>query len=74
MNIILYKSDTCPQCKVIKMKLDQKGLTYTEEKDTEVMASRGVRSIPQLEVDGVRYTTVKAAADWIRAQEATNNG
>lgn len=56
------------------MKLDQKGLVYTEEKDTEVMASRGIRSIPQLEVDGVRYTTVKAAADWIRAQEAANNG
>ena len=36
MNIVLYKSTTCPQCKVVKMKLDKKGLVY-EEKLTDNM-------------------------------------
>ena len=31
MNITLYKSATCPQCKVAKIKLDQKGLSYVEK-------------------------------------------
>ena len=72
MNIILYKSDTCPQCRVLKMKLDKKGIRYTEEKDIRVMTERGIHSIPQLEVDGVLYPSVKAASDWINAQEVQN--
>lgn len=69
MNVILYKSNTCPQCKVIKMKLEKRGIPFTEELDTDVMDARGIKGIPTLEVDGVRYTSVKAASDWINAQE-----
>lgn len=69
MKIILYKSDTCPQCKVLKMKLDKKGIPYVEEKDVRVMTELGIHTIPQLEVDGVRYTSLKAANEWINAFE-----
>ena len=30
MNITLYKSSTCPQCRIVKMKLEKKGLPYNE--------------------------------------------
>lgn len=72
MNIILYKSTTCPQCKVAKIKLESKGISFTEELDISVMESRGVRSIPTLEVDGTLYTSLREINNWIKSQEATN--
>lgn len=73
MNIILYKSATCPQCRVIKMKLDKKGLPYTE-KLTENMtqaelAEVGIKGIPTMFVDGEKMTNLREMAKWIDAQE-----
>ena len=74
MKVTLYKSPTCPQCKVLKMKLEKKGIPFEEINDEAIMAQRGVKSIPQLEVDGVRYTTVGEANKWINAQNEVTNG
>lgn len=70
MNIILYKSATCPQCKVVKMKLEKKGIPFTEEMDISVMESRGVRGIPTLEIDGELITNLRDINNWVNAQEA----
>ena len=70
MNITLYKSATCPQCKVVKMKLEKKGIPFTEETDISVMESRGVRGIPTLEVDGELITNLRDINNWVNAQEA----
>lgn len=70
MNITLYKSATCPQCKVVKMKLEKKGIPFTEEMDISVMESRGVRGIPTLEVDGELITNLRDINNWVNAQEA----
>ena len=70
MNIILYKSATCPQCKVVKMKLEKKGIPFTEEMDISVMESRGVRGIPTLEIDGELITSLRDINNWVNAQEA----
>ena len=70
MNIILYKSATCPQCKVVKMKLEKKGIPFTEEIDIGVMESRGVRGIPTLEIDGELITNLRDINNWVNAQEA----
>ena len=51
--ITLYKSNTCPNCKMLKMKLDKKGVQYEECLDVEVMKSKGISALPQLEVDGI---------------------
>ena len=72
MNIILYKSNVCGQCKVVKMKMEKKGIPFTEETDVDVMTSRGVKGIPTLEIDGERITDLRAINDWINAQEAQN--
>ena len=76
MNIVLYKSTTCPQCKVVKMKLDKKGLPYTEKlvddmTPTELSAA-DVRGIPTMFVDGVKMTNQREMCKWIDAQEANN--
>ena len=70
MNITLYKSATCPQCKVVKMKLEKKGIPFTEEMDISVMESRGVQGIPTLEIDGELITNLRDINNWINAQEA----
>ena len=72
MNIILYKTATCPQCKVVKTKLENKGLSYTEELDADVMAARGVDSIPTLEIDGEKITNLRQMCKWVDAQEVNN--
>ena len=72
MNIILYKSNVCGQCKVIKTKMEKKGIPFTEETDINVMISRGVKGIPTLEIDGERITDLREINNWINAQEAQN--
>ena len=72
MNIILYKSNTCPQCKVVKMKLEKKGIPFTEELDVDTMTAKGVKHIPTLEVDGERMIDIGTINKWINAQEAQN--
>jgi glutaredoxin len=46
----------CPQCNVLKSKLDSKGIKYESitslEIIQEVAKSQGFRSVPILEVDG----------------------
>ena len=66
MNVVLY-STHCPKCKVLALKLKQKGINYEEINDVEVMKSTGFVSAPKLEVDGVVYD-FKEAVEWIGAQ------
>lgn len=64
--IILYEHG-CPRCKVLKMKLDQKGIKYENVTDVEVMKSKGFQEAPKLEVDGV-VMDFKTAVEWIKEQ------
>lgn len=76
MNIVLYKSTTCPQCKVVKMKLDNKGLSYTEKlvdnMTSAELAEADVKSIPTMFVDGEKMTNQRLMCKWIDAQEVNN--
>ena len=51
-SIILYEHG-CPKCKILKMKLDQKGVQYQNISDVELMKAKGFQEAPKLEVDGV---------------------
>ena len=42
------------------MKLEKKGIEYTECQDMEKMREMGLRSLPVLEMDGELYTFEKA--------------
>ena len=48
---ILY-STGCPKCKVLKMKMDAKGIQYTENSSVDEMLKLGIKSAPILSVNG----------------------
>ncbi len=63
-NVILYEHG-CPRCKVLKSKLDQKGIAYVTVNDVQVMQSLGFEEAPKLEVDGV-IMSFKEAVEWVK--------
>ena len=65
-SIILYEHG-CPRCKVLKSKLDQKGIKYEDISDVEVMKSKGFQEAPKLDVNGV-IMDFKEAVKWIGEQ------
>lgn len=67
--VILYEHG-CPNCKMLKMKLDQKGIEYETVNDIEVMKAKGFHEAPKLEVDGV-VMGFREAISWVKEQ---NNG
>lgn len=65
-SVILYEHG-CPRCKILKMKLDQKGVQYESITDIEVMKEKGFKEAPKLEVDGA-VMDFKEAVDWLKEQ------
>ena len=51
MKIVLY-STGCPRCKVLKKKLNEKNIAYTENCSVDEMLSLGITQVPMLDVDG----------------------
>lgn len=51
-SIIVYSSPSCPQCKMIKMQLQLKGIEYKDIQDVEVLASMNIHKVPTLCVNG----------------------
>jgi hypothetical protein len=64
---VVFHSSHCPKCKVLEMKLKQKGIEYEENNDVDVMVALGMQSAPGLEVNGV-VMDFKKAVEWIGAQ------
>lgn len=62
MEVTLYTTG-CPQCRVLKQKLDEKGIAYNLETDVSKVIERGFSSAPVLEVDG-NMMTFKDAVNW----------
>lgn len=63
MNIVLYSTD-CPVCVMLKEKLKQHNIDFTESKDTEIMLQKGITAVPVLEVNGELYNARKAL-EWV---------
>lgn len=63
--IILYKTPTCPKCKVLKKKLEDKGVEFTENEDIDEMLSMGIMNAPTLSVNG-ELLDFMSALDWVK--------
>lgn len=50
--IILYSTETCPMCKMLKRKLDEAKVDYEICMDVDQMKSLGISHVPVLSVDG----------------------
>jgi len=70
MNIILY-STGCPKCNVLKKKLADKNIKYTENNDVDTMVSLGIDQVPVLSVDG-KLLQFSEANNWINESEEKN--
>ena len=69
MRVVLYKGVTCPKCKIVAAKLDAKGIKYESCTDIDEMLSKGIGTVPTLDVDGVLYKDIRACNDWIKSLE-----
>ena len=49
--VTIYTTATCPKCKILKKKMDVKGIEYEECLDEEKMQALGIMSVPVLSVD-----------------------
>lgn len=64
--VTLYTTH-CPKCIVLKTKLDQKGVNYTEIDDVDEMLKRGFETAPVLAVDD-KVMTFGEALQWVGEQ------
>lgn len=63
---ILY-STGCPKCEVLKKKLAEKGIQYTENNSVDEMLKLGIEAVPVLKVND-RLLDFKEAIDWVNKQ------
>lgn len=63
---ILY-STGCPKCEVLKKKLAEKGVQYTENNSVDEMLKLGIETVPVLKVND-RLLDFKEAVDWVNKQ------
>ena len=62
--VIMYTTH-CPQCKVLEKMLNDKKIKYTQITDINIMKSKGIQSVPYLEVEG-ELKNFKESMEWIR--------
>lgn len=62
-DITLY-STGCAKCKVLKKKLEQKDIDYTENNSVDAMLALGIMQVPVLCVDGKRMAFSEAVT-WV---------
>ncbi len=64
--VILY-STGCPRCSVLKKKLEEKGINYTENNSVDEMLALGIMTVPVLGIgDELKNFTESVA--WLNNQ------
>lgn len=62
--IVLY-STNCPKCKVLKAKMNEIGIEFTENNSVEDMLTLGIRQVPVLSYNG-DLMNFNQAIQWIQ--------
>lgn len=65
MGVILY-STGCPKCEVLKSKLEDKGIEYTENNSVEEMLSMGITQVPVIVHEGKMFGFADAVK-WVNS-------
>ena len=65
MNIILYSTPTCGMCHVLKNKLKEKNINYSNIEQTAILRKENITHVPVLEVDNVKMN-FKQALQWLQ--------
>ena len=64
----IYTTDTCPRCKVLKTKMDAKGIPYESITDVDEIQKLGIMSVPYMQVDDGELMDFATANAWINEQ------
>lgn len=62
--MVLYTTG-CPRCEMLEKLLNDKGMKYEVCTDKDVMAGKGFKTVPMLEVDG-KTMNYKDAVRWVQ--------
>lgn len=65
--MIVYSKSTCPNCKMLKMKLDKAGLAYTVNENEEDQKALGFKSLPYLQLDDGTILNLGDAVKYVNA-------
>jgi len=71
LKVTLY-STHCPICNMVETKLKEKGITYQEVNDTNIMLNKGFKTVPMLEVDN-KIMNSSEAIQFINTYSEGNN-
>lgn len=69
MNMTLYSKPGCPQCKVLKMKMDAAKIEYKHIEDIDALLALRVQAAPVLMVEGAIYCgpqAIKWFTNWAK--------
>lgn len=69
MKVIVYSTPICPKCKILKTKLDRKGIDYIEEHSIEKMQELGIDVVPCLQIGEGPLMNFSEANKWVNEQE-----
>lgn len=64
--IILYTSDTCHRCNVVKELLGIHSVKYEEVADRDFILSLGLEGVPAIEVDGKIIDDYISVLAWLK--------
>lgn len=64
-NIIVYTTDTCQRCALVKQMLDVHSVDYTEVTDKDYALSRGLEEVPAIETDGKIISEYTSVLSWL---------
>ena len=65
MDIILY-STGCPKCKVLKSKLDAKGIDYIVVDDVNEMVKLGIQTVPYIMIND-SLMNFRESIEWVNS-------
>ncbi len=69
--ITVYSTENCPMCNMLKAKLNASQIDYTVCTDMDTMTKLGIRSVPQMDVDG-KLMNLPTAMQYIKSVGSGN--
>ncbi len=67
MKITLHTTG-CPNCRILERKLQEGGIQYQKNYDTEIMLDKGMLTAPNLEIDE-KLLSFSDAVKWVNGQK-----
>lgn len=75
MNFTFYSKPGCPQCRVLKMKMDAAGVQYKHIEDEDAIVALGAKGAPVLIADGIMTVgpnAIKWFNEWVKEHQNGN--